>query len=131
MSHSFAVFFNERETSPSLIKVKEGDILQLKCSYCVKSSKEDTILSWYKDGRVISNGIKNHSAVLGVPVVQHNKDEGLYTCVVTYKEQNISKFITVIVNKGGFSTICFINTYLRRYVTVHASWLMRHGRGHG
>ena len=131
MSHSFAVCFNERETSPSLIKVKEGDKLQLKCSYCVKSSKEDTILSWYKDGHVISNGIKNHSAVLGVSVVQHNKDEGLYSCVVTYKEQNISKFITVIVNKGGFFTICFINTYLRRYVTVRVSWLMRHGRGHG
>ena len=106
--HSFAVYFNERETSPSLIKVKEGEELQLNCSYCVKSSKEDTTLSWYKDGYVISHGIKNHSAVLGVPVVQHNRDEGLYKCVVTYKEQNISKVITVIVNKGGFFRICFL-----------------------
>lgn len=106
--HSFAVYFNERETSPSLIKVKEGEELQLNCSYCVKSSKEDTTLSWYKDGYVISHGIKNHSAVLGVPVVQHNWDEGLYKCVVTYKEQNISKVITVIVNKGGFFRICFL-----------------------
>lgn len=82
----------------------------MKCSYCVKSSKEGTTLSWYKDGHVISNGIKNHSAILDVSVVQHNRDEGLYKCVVTHKKQNISKLITVIVKKGGFFRICFKNT---------------------
>ena len=46
--------------------------------------------------------ITNHSEVLGIPVVQHNKDEGLYKCVVNSKKQNISKFITVIVKKGRF-----------------------------
>jgi len=84
----------------------------------VKSSKEDATLSWYKDGHVISDGIKNHSAVLGFPVVQHNLDEGLYKCVVTYKKQNISKLITVIVTQGDFFRICFINTHSRSYVTV-------------
>ena len=119
--HSFAVSFNERETSPSLIKVKEGEELRLKCSYCVNSSKEDATLSWYKDGHVIDHGIKNHSAVLGVPVAQHNRDEGLYECLVTYKEQNISKFITVIVNKGGFFRICFRNAHSRRHGTLCTS----------
>ena len=108
--HSFAVRFNERETSPSLVKVKEGETLQLKCSYCVKSSKEGATLSWYKDGHLIGHGINNQSAVLGVPMVLHNRDEGLYKCLVTYKKQNISKLITVIVNKGGFFRTCFINT---------------------
>jgi len=102
----FAVSFNERETSPSLIEVEEGDKLQLKCSYCVKSSKESSTLSWYKDGHVISRGIKNHNNVIGSPVVQHNRDEGLYKCVASYKKQNISKLITVIVKKGWFFRIC-------------------------
>ena len=100
----FAVAFKEDKTSPSLITVKEGEHLKLQCSYCVKSSKQAVSLSWYKEDHVIHNGthfvITNHGKDLGVPVVQQNKDEGLYKCEVNYEKQKTSKFITVIVTKG-------------------------------
>ncbi|XP_078379897.1 uncharacterized protein LOC144662821 isoform X2 [Oculina patagonica] len=93
------VAFNEGESSPSLITVNDGGELKLKCSYCVKSSHQGASLAWYKDDHVMRNKITNHSDVLGTPVVQHSKDEGLYKCVVSYKKQSISKLITVIVKK--------------------------------
>ena len=40
---------------------------------------------------------------LGIPVVEHSRDEGLYECVVTSKNKNISRFLTVIVTKGGIN----------------------------
>ena len=100
----FAVAFNEDETSPSLITVKEEEQLKLQCSYCVKSSKQAVSLSWYKEDHVIHNGthfvITNRRKDLGVAVARQNKDEGLYKCEVNYEKQRISKFITVIVTKG-------------------------------
>ena len=83
-------------------------------------------MSWYKDGHVISHGIKNHSNALGLPEVQHNRDEGLYKCVVSYKKQIISKLITVIVKKGWFFRICVKNTHEMSHILVCRSLKVWH-----
>lgn len=81
---------------------EEGQ-LRLRCSYCA-ISRHNATLSWYKDGLLIYND--THRAIskreLRVAVVEHRKDEGLYECVVRSNNQNISRFITVIVKKGWF-----------------------------
>ncbi|KAJ7323702.1 hypothetical protein OS493_031116 [Desmophyllum pertusum] len=121
------VAFNEGETSPSLITVKEGGKLKLQCSYCVWPPKQAVSLSWYKEDRVILNSshyvITNHSKVLGVPVVQHNKDEGLYKCVVNSEEQNISKFITVIVKKAESNPLLLsVLAQNKSFLSVQVTW---------
>lgn len=104
LNHSLAdIAFIKEKTSPNLITVYQGENLGLRCSYCVAPSK-DTTLSWYKEGLMISNDTHHviHKDELGIPVVEHSKDEGLYQCVVSSNSGKISRFITVIVKKGGF-----------------------------
>ena len=95
------IAFIKNKTSPNLITVREGGQLTLRCSYCTVTSLTAS-LSWHKEGLVISNDSRHviQKDKLGIPVVEHSRDEGLYECVVTSKNQNISRFITVIVMKG-------------------------------
>ena len=100
--HCFAVYFNERETSPSLIKVKEGEELQLNCSYCVKSSKEDTTLSWYKDGYVIAEERKQFKKRhLEIKNIIYD-DHGVYTCTAENLLGRVQLSVNVTV-KGNYS----------------------------
>ena len=89
-------------TSPNLMKVNEGSQLKLQCTHCSVSPSEGAILSWYKEGVEITNDTRHviRKDELGIPVAKHLLDEGLYMCVVTFKKQNISRFMTVIVRKG-------------------------------
>lgn len=98
-----AVAFNMDRTSPNLMKVNEGRQLKLQCTYCSVSPSDGAILSWYKEGVEITNDTRHviRKDELGIPVAKHLLDEGLYMCVVTFKKQNISRFITVIVRKGN------------------------------
>lgn len=93
-------FLNDK-LSPDLIVVSEGEQLRLLCTYCAISPNA-TSLSWYKEGVLIANSSRYalRNAELGIPVVEHTKDEGLYECIVKSKNQNISRFITLIVQKG-------------------------------
>lgn len=95
------IAFIKDKTSPNLITGNEGRQLKLECNYCARSSV-DTVLSWYKEGLPICNDTHHviNKNEVGVPVAEHSRDEGLYKCLVTSKNQNISKFITVIVKKG-------------------------------
>ena len=97
------IAFIRDKASPSLIIVHEGGQMRLGCSYCTVSATNAT-LSWYKDGLLICNDTRHviFKDKLGVPVVDHTKDEGLYECAVRSKNQSISRFITVIVKKSGF-----------------------------
>ena len=89
-------------TSPNLMKVNEGCQLKLQCTYCSVSPSDGAILSWYKEGVEITNDTRHviRKDELGIPVAKHLLDEGLYMCVVTFKKQNISRFMTVIVRRG-------------------------------
>ena len=84
------------------MKVNEGCQLKLQCTYCSVSPSDGAILSWYKEGVKITNGTRHviRKDELGIPVARHLLDEGLYMCVVTFKKQNISRLMTVIVRKG-------------------------------
>ena len=97
--------------SPDLITVHEGEQLILRCAFCAVSLNATT-LSWYKEGLLISNGSRHVIAndELGIPVVDHREDEGLYECTVTSRNHSISRYITVIVRKGeiyNFNTFPF------------------------
>ena len=107
LGHSFAdVAFIKDRSSPNLVTVNEGDLLELQCNYCVVPSIDSAVLSWFKEDVKISNDSrhlmigKNDLVTLKT---EHSSDEGLFKCAVTFKKQNISRFITVIVNKGKLS----------------------------
>lgn len=122
-----AVAFNENETSPSLMMIKEEGRLKLQCSYCVKSSNQAVSLFWYKENQVIQNSshyvITNHGKDLGISVVQQRMDEGLYRCEVVSNKQNISKLITVIVKKAESNPLLSsVFAQNKSYLSVQVTW---------
>lgn len=100
--------FLDDKISPDIIVASEGEQLRLRCTYCAVSPNA-TMLSWYKEGALIANNSRYvlRNAELGIPVVEHSKDEGLYECIVRSKNQNISRFITLIVQKGKINLLHF------------------------
>lgn len=108
-SYSFILFllsiadiaFLNDKISPDFIVVSEAEQIRLRCTYCAISPNA-TSLSWYKEGVLIANSSRYvlRNAELDIPVAEHSKDEGLYECIVKSKNQNISRFITLIVQKG-------------------------------
>lgn len=130
-SNSTAVAFNMDRTSPNLMKVNEGYQLKLQCTYCSVSPSDGAILSWYKEGVEITNDTRHviRKNELGIPVAKHLLDQGLYMCVVTFKKQNISRFMTVIVRKAEsdplLSTVLAQN---KSFLSVQVTWhLTDHG----
>ena len=112
------IAFIKNKTSPNLITVHEGGQLILRCSYCTVSPLTAS-LSWHKEGLVISNDSRHvvQKDELGIPGVEHSRDEGLYECVVTSKNKNISRFITVIVTKGRINYNDLLTIYLTLMMT--------------
>lgn len=98
--------FLDDKISPDFIVASEGEQLRLRCTYCAVSPNA-TSLSWYKEGALIAGNSRYvlRNAALGIPAVEHSKDEGLYECIVRSKDQNISRFITLIVQKGEINLL--------------------------
>ncbi|XP_068687057.1 neural cell adhesion molecule L1-like [Montipora foliosa] len=122
--------FIKDKMSPDLITVYEGEQLILRCAFCAVSLNATT-LSWYKEGLLISNGSRHVIAndELGIPVVDHREDEGLYECTVTSRNHSISRYITVIVRKDEphpmLSSVLAKN---QSYLSVRVVWrLTDHG----
>ncbi|XP_067049724.1 uncharacterized protein [Acropora muricata] len=98
--------FLDDKISPDFIVASEGEQLRLRCTYCAVSPNA-TSLSWYKEGALIASNSRYvlRNAALGIPAVEHSKDEGLYECIVRSKNQNISRFITLIVQKDEINPL--------------------------
>ena len=100
-----SVVFDTKGTTPELTIIKEATQFTLTCRYCVQT-RMLTKITWLKENKPVTNS-KNtlvSGNQLEIAAAKYGQDDGLYTCVVTGSEGNISAMhlMTVIIEKGKY-----------------------------
>ena len=101
------MIFDKKVSTPELTVTKENTELTLTCEYCV-TVRMLTKITWLKDNKPIT---RNKMLITGnklrIAGAKYGHDDGLYTCVVTGSERNISAMhlMTVILEKRKYASV--------------------------